>query len=161
MISGEHDNRIRELVDRERIARLPNLYCQYIRAKNVEAVLDLFVEDGQIIVHSDAAWAGRFCGRSAIGDMLRDGIERNGPWPFSHNHIVDLVDEGNATGRVHAEVRMGIFDLKVASVGTYEDEYVRLEDGAWKFKSRVYTSITLLPEPQPHLAAGEDRRSIG
>ena len=139
MTSSEREQQIGDLLDREAIRELPVRYCHYVRTRNLAPMLDLFADDGGFempaSVSSTSMMNGVFKGRTQLAEVFSAGFERSDPWPFVHNHIVDLKGPERASGFVYVELRMGLEQMRATQIVVYEDDYVK-EQGRWKFKSR-------------------------
>jgi hypothetical protein len=131
---------LRELIDCEAIRQLPIRYCHYVRTRNIPAIIDLYAPDGVFDMPGNMAEGGVRAGPGAIEETFRLNLERLDPWPFTHNHVIDLVGEDRARGFVYTEFRMGSQRMRVTHVGVYEDEYVKI-DGRWRFQARRLSAI--------------------
>jgi hypothetical protein len=142
------EQQLASLLDREAIRELPRLYCHYVRTRALNPMLELFSDDGGFEMPSPGSHAplagGVWTGRAALAEVFQAGFVRSDPYPFVHNHIVDLTGPETATGFVYAEVRMGNQNMRAALVVVYEDEYVK-ERGRWKFRFRKL-NLTPIPE---------------
>ena len=138
----DFERAMRECIDREAIRQLPARYCHYVRTRNVPAILDLYTPDGVFDMPANMAEGGVRAGRAAIEQTFRDNLERMDPWPFTHNHVIDLEGPDRARGFVYTEFRVGAEAMRVGFVGVYEDVYVRIND-IWKFESRTLSAVTI------------------
>jgi ketosteroid isomerase-like protein len=136
---------VTELADREQIRQLIARYCHYVRTRAHDQILDLYAPDGVFDMPANMAEGGVRSGRDAIAQTFADNNERLDPWPFTHNHVITMVDPTHAEGFVYTEFRMGSQNMRTTHVGVYADRYVKI-DGIWKFHSRKLTS-TPVPEP--------------
>lgn len=142
----ERDKRIDEMLDREAIRDLPVRYCHYVRQKDVEAVLDLFSDNCVFDVGDgggDLIGKAKHSGKDVMRTFFSEGFVRVDPWPFVHNHVVNLTGPDRAKGWVYMEMRGGP-KLRTASIVVYEDDYVK-ENGRWRFQKRALT-LTGIPE---------------
>jgi hypothetical protein len=140
------DKQIDDMLDREAIRDLPVRYCHFVRQKNVKAVLDLFSENAvfDVAVGADDFIAdGAHTGKATIEKVFSTGLDKIDPWPFVHNHVIDLQGNDRAKGWVYAEIRIGTEKMRAAQIVVYEDDYVK-ENGRWKFHKRA---LTLTPIP--------------
>jgi hypothetical protein len=133
------EQQVSDMLDREAIRELPVRYCHYVRTRSLEPMLDLFADDGGFempaSVASQAVESGVFRGKQQLAEVFQAGFQRSDPWPFVHNHVVDLQGPDRATGFVYAEIRMGTQRMRTVQIVVYEDEYVKV-DGRWKFRLR-------------------------
>ena len=149
MNEAERERQISDMLDREAIRELPVRYCHYVRTRNLERMLDLFAEDGGFEMDENvtgkAGTGGTWYGGAALAEVFRAGFARSDPWPFVHNHVIELEGPDRATGFVYAEVRKGDQQMRLVQIVVYEDDYVR-EKGRWKFARRKLNST---PVPVP------------
>src|ERR1700756_1108387 len=139
---------VQELADREAIRALPQRYCDGVWRGDAAAVVDLFADDGSFTVIGGGG--GRIGGgrdRSVRGrdQLLKTyGADLSSirPRPYIHNHVIELKDNGRATGRCYVEVRNAADDMNLLGTGYYNDEYVKVGD-EWKFQSRSINLIDL------------------
>jgi hypothetical protein len=113
-------------------------------AHDADAVIALFTADG--IWDSGAFGGGE--GHRGIREFLATG---QAIMPFAFHHITSPkieVDGDEARGHWHAILAVTIDTGAKLHVGTYNDQFVRTQDG-WKFKSLSFTlsASTNLPEP--------------
>jgi ketosteroid isomerase-like protein len=141
-VTPADDRLLQGLLDREAIRQLPITYCHYVRTRNVSGILDLYSPDGVFDLPANMAEGGIRSGREAIRQTFQDNLDTMDPWPFTHNHVVELLDESHARGFVYTEFRLGSEQMRVGFVGVYADDYVKI-DGAWKFSVRKLTSKTV------------------
>mgnify|MGYP003577250876 CR=1 FL=1 len=136
---SERDRQIDAMLAREAIRDLPVRYCHCVRTRDLETMLDLFADDGIVEmpkgVAASSANGGVFQGREALSQVFTAGYTRSDPWPFVHNHVVNLHGDDRASGFVYAEIRKSDEAMRVTLIVVYEDEYVK-ERGRWKFARR-------------------------
>jgi hypothetical protein len=144
---SEMQRQLCNVLDRESIRELVVVYCHYVRTKNIDGILALFSKDASFDLPSNMAATnasgGLLRGKAAVAEMYRSNLQEMDPWPFTHNHVVELLGDGRAKGYVYAEFRMGFKSLQVTQLGVYEDEYVKDDGGAWKFRSRKLTATPI------------------
>jgi hypothetical protein len=111
------------------IQQLPIRYGYGVDSRDLEIVAELFVPDVEC-----GHW-GR--GRDALVRMYTENDATMGITIHRvSNHLVDLVDEDNATGVVYLDAEHQQHDGSWARLaGAYHDTYVRL-DGRWYFSIR-------------------------
>jgi hypothetical protein len=128
---------VNEMAAREAIRELPIRYCDCVWRNDVTGIVDLFADDGAFITKGRKR-EHRAEGRQSLlklyggltsGDMT--------PRPYIHNHVIELRDGNNASGRCYVEIRDAKKNFQWGGSGYYEDQYVKLGD-QWKFKSRTF-----------------------
>jgi hypothetical protein len=125
------DNKaLRELLDRDAIRELAVRYCHCMWQHDI-AVVSLFSPDGRFGAKQgrealERFYAGVFAGSST-------------PHPFAGNHVIDFDGPDHATGTCYNDLRIDRGGHALV-IGYWKDEYVRV-GGAWKFKSRDFTTV--------------------
>jgi hypothetical protein len=111
------------------IQQLPIRYCFGVDSRDIALVAELFVPDIEC-----GHW-GR--GRDALVRMYSENDSTMGISIHRvSNHLVDLVDEDNATGVVYLAAEHQQHDGSWATLaGAYHDTYTRI-DGRWFFSVR-------------------------
>jgi len=132
---------VTELADREAIRELPARYCDCVWQGNLDAMIDLFAQDGQFISKGRKREAVNK-GHHELRKMYERAIGETRPRPYIHNHVVDLKSKTTATGRCYVELRSAARNFEWIGTGFYDDEYVKV-DGKWKFASRKFTSFAM------------------
>jgi hypothetical protein len=137
MLNQEQQS-IMEMVDREAIRNVVIAYCDAIWRDDIDAVVQLFSPDGTLEV-SNGPLAGRAApmGHEQLRSFFSDGTKLMSPRPFNHNHLVELLGRGEATGRCYVELRSSIDFGWVAAV-IYQDDYIKIGD-KWRLKRRRAT----------------------
>lgn len=133
------ENTVRRLNDLESIRDLARRYAHGVWSSDVEGVVALFTEDGEMDPGNDEPIRGREAIRKVYGRM----IGAQGFQPFVHNHVICL-DGDQATGVCYLDLRAVADDQSLIGAGYYVDSYVRVEQG-WKFKSRRLRMNFLVP----------------
>ena len=137
------------LLDREAIRQLAVSYAHFARTRNIDALVALYSSDAVFDVAENMGTApGPRSGPEAIRETLRVDLPRADPWPFLHQHIIEMLGPDRARGVLYFELRLGVEQLRVTHIGAYMDEYVK-EQGVWKFQSRK-----LAATPLPAAAGG-------
>jgi hypothetical protein len=136
-MSNQEQQLILDMIDREAIRNIVAAYYDAIWRDDIDAVVQLFSSDGTIEVSN-----GLLGGRAPVGhEQLRgfyiEGAKLMSPRPFNHNHVVDLLGKGEATGRCYVELRSSI-DFRWVAAVIYHDEYIEI-GGKWKFRKRRAT----------------------
>jgi ketosteroid isomerase-like protein len=124
------EERIQAIEDRTAILELTASYCHKARTGDVEAIVELFCEDG-IMDAADTVVEGR----DKLLAMYREAFKGLSPLPCVHNHVVAL-DGDRATGICSVEIRMVQNGEAITAAGHYEDTYRRVGSD-WKFARRV------------------------
>lgn len=132
------------LLDREAIRQLPIVYCHYVRNKDIKGIVSLFTPDGEVILSSNIGQGAGAKGAEALTSFYEKSIAGADPWPFTHNHYIEMLGPDRAKGFVYVELRYGSQNYRTATIGVYEDEYEK-KDGAWKFRSRKYDGVQVPP----------------
>ena len=123
--------RLADLADREAIRELTSDYCQRVQRGDVEAVVELFCEDGSIEME-DTVTRGHEQLRASYSQALAEMT----PKPFIHNHVIEL-DGDSARGICSVEIRLVQDGRAHDAAGHYVDDY-RKVDGRWRFQRRVF-----------------------
>lgn len=132
-----------ELLDREAIRQLAVSYAHFARIRNIEGLVALYSDDAVFNVPGGMGTkAGARAGRDAIRETLSVDLPRADPWPFLHQHFIELLSPDRARGTLYFELRQGVESLRTTHIGCYEDEYVK-EEGVWKFRSRKLSAVPL------------------
>ena len=133
---NDKDNKIQELIDKESIRELVNLYCRAADRHDHVLMRSLYHEDA-----TDDH--GSFFKGKAMDfiDMLPD-IQKN-MGILHHNvttHNIKMIDENNADGETYIiafhQVLSEPENFDVLIGGRYFDQYQK-RDGIWKFLSRA------------------------
>ena len=131
---------LQNLLDREAIRDLPKRYCDYVWQDDAVGMSKLFAPEGRFsVVLADKTIDVH--GREAICDFMRQGLG-DAPRPFIHNHVVELLDSNNASGRAYLDLRSGKHNFEWLGAGYYEDRYTKLGD-VWLFKSRDFHALRI------------------
>lgn len=130
------EKRLRALEDREAIRELVCRYNAVMDNREIDNAPDLFTEDAEVSSHDGALSS---IGRDAVVEMYQSRWGVLGPslhWGHDHRIAIDPNDPEKATGQVGLHAEMSRFGTASMSAIRYDDEYVREEDGQWRFRSR-------------------------
>lgn len=124
----------------EEIRQLANRYALAVNMRDLDALVELFVEDV-------AVGAGRV-GRAALAELLR---VRTGDAEVDvlevTTHVINLADADHATGTVYSRCEMGGPGRWARQSIAYEDVYER-RAGMWYFVSRAHLLFYGLDVPE-------------
>lgn len=132
------DDSVRALEDKDQIRELTARYCFAIADGDVEALLEMFCEDGVFVSER-----GRYEGRDELRGFYERVVEPPTNKPFIHNHLIE-VDGDRASGRCAVEVQMVRGGEAYISAGYYRDSLARV-DGCWLFRCRENISYYRVP----------------
>jgi ketosteroid isomerase-like protein len=132
---------VRELADKEAIRDLACLYAHHVWQLEVDSLVDLFADDGEMDTSLEAPIRGREALRAAFQRLVDD--DQADLQPFVHNHVIEL-DGDRATGIAYVDLRSVRDGRSMLGSGYYRDRYVR-QGGAWKFQSRGLTLRFFVP----------------
>jgi ketosteroid isomerase-like protein len=119
-----------QLLAYEEIRQLANRYALAVNMRDLDALVELFVEDVDV-------GQGR-AGREALAELFRlrmgdaevDVLEVT-------THVINLVDQDHATGTVYSRCEMGGPGRWARQSIAYEDTYQRCAD-RWYFVNRAH-----------------------
>jgi len=133
-----------ELLDREAIRQLAVSYAHFARTRAIDELVALYSSDATFdVAENMGTLPGPRSGLEAIRETLRVDLPRADPWPFLHQHYIEMLGPDHARGILYFELRQGVENLRVTHIGSYVDEYVK-EQGIWKFRSRKLSAVPLL-----------------
>lgn len=128
------DRTLRDLADLEAIRDLVRRYAHYVWQNELEALADLFAEDGSM----DPGTRPPIVGRAALLAGFREMLTAGSTFlPFIQQHVVDL-DGDTARGTCYIDLRAEVNGESMIGAGWYDDRYVRTADG-WRFQTRKIT----------------------
>jgi len=134
------DQQVRELLAREAIRELPNRYCDCVWRGDAAGIAELFARDGSFTAIVEQG-ARTIRGRAELAAFFAAALDMQ-PRPYIHNHVVELVAEGLATGRCYLDLRSARQQMSWIGAGYYEDEYIATTDG-WKIQSRRFHAVRM------------------
>jgi ketosteroid isomerase-like protein len=134
------DRTLRDLADLEAIRDLARRYAHYVWQNELEALADLFAEDGSM----DPGTRPPIVGRAALLAGFREMLTAGSTFlPFIQQHVVDLDGDG-ARGTCYIDLRAEVNGDSMIGAGWYDDRYVRTAAG-WRFQSRKITLRFFVP----------------
>ncbi len=133
------DAGLRRLEDLEAIRDLACRYAHHVWQRDVEGVIALFTEDGEM----DTGERPPIRGRQALLAEYRRIFASSELQPFVHNHVIDI-DGNSARGHCYLELRAVFAGRPVHGAGQYLDRYERTRTG-WRFRSRTLRMGPLTP----------------
>lgn len=128
-----------ELADREAVRDLARYYAHYVWKRDIQAIAELFTEDGEM----ETPDLPTLSGRQAIIDAYEKMLSDDEFHPFVHNHVIEL-DGDSGTGTCYLDLRATIGGKELLSSGYYDDRYERV-NGEWKFRHRKVTMFSFVP----------------
>ena len=134
VMTSNQSELVAAMLDREAIRDLVVKYWDAIWRGDISAVVDLFANEGTIVIRNGPLAGQAPVGREELLAFYTAGVRVMSPLPFAHNHVVELIDECSASGRVYVEVRHSQDCSWIAAV-IYRDIYAK-EDGCWKIYRR-------------------------
>ncbi|MFH5821860.1 nuclear transport factor 2 family protein [Georgenia sp. AZ-5] len=144
---------LRALRDREAIRDLALLYTRATDDCDVDAVVDMFTDDGVFELR----------GRVAVGtDQLRAAylVPMKAYRTMRHRvdaHVVDLVSDDEAVGWLTGSAELATTESVVGTVFRYDDRYRRVED-RWRLAHRSVQFMYAVPVAELSTALiGPDR----
>ena len=132
------DELVAEMLDREALRDLPARYCDCVWRADIEALVQLFTEDGAFVIKT-VEGETRVQGRAALSDFYRLGL-RHQQRPLIHNVVVELKPKGRASGRCYVDLRSARHNMELMGVGHYADEYRKVR-GKWLFETRCFNAV--------------------
>ena len=131
---------LEQLLAYEQIRQLANRYALAVNMRDLDALVELFVEDVR-------ATEGR-SGRDALADVFRPHMESGAVDVLEvTTHVINLADRDHATGTVYSRCEMGSRDRWARQSIAYEDRYER-RDGLWYFVRRNHLLFYGLDEAE-------------
>lgn len=131
--TAEEVRELKELLEKEQIRKLKQLYSHLMDSKQIDALADIFTEDA---VCDFGPEYGSWEGRETIRANYHGVFDEPPPFNAMHhitNHYVDITGPDTATGRSY------LIDVVTATepdgqpivwFGLYDEEY-RKVDGTW------------------------------
>ena len=132
------------LKDREEIKALVNRYAHAVWQGDAKTYASLFAEDG-VIRETGLGISREIRGQANLEALAANVSGTRKLRPLVHNHVIDNIADGHATGYAYVEVFDIIQDFAKSSVGYYSDEYVK-NAGVWVFQRRHLTFVWGSPQ---------------
>jgi len=120
-----------ELADLEQIRDLARRYAHYVWQNDVQRLIELFTDDGEMDPGVRPPIKGRAALLEGFNQMLLAGSEFR---PFIQQHVVELAGD-EATGFCYIDLRAAVAGTSMIGGGWYEDRYTRTPEG-WRFSAR-------------------------
>lgn len=147
---------LEQLIARDQIRQLVSRYAVAVDSRDLDTLVDLFVDDVQVGRDSfgrEALRASFQASLSAVGvTILQVGT-----------HVIDLSDEDHATGIVYCSGQVQEGESWIHQSILYRDTYER-RDGSWLFVRRVHElfhGTVAATNPMDQEPAEWPRRSVG
>jgi ketosteroid isomerase-like protein len=136
------ERRIDRLESRDAIRQLVSRYAQLIDARDIDELVELFVDDVRV--------TRTMRGRQAMHGLIT-GVCRQFTTSihFVGNHVIDFADDDHAGGVVYCRAEHEVGDRWIVMAIQYWDRYER-RTGQWYFEGRRvkhWYSVDLLDRP--------------
>jgi len=131
--------RIAAMEAKDEIRELTARYCHGVVDGDAATIADLFCADGRFHLGETEV-----AGRQALLEFYTGGVGQKTHKPFIQNHVIELMDDHNATGRCSVEIRILRDGEAITGAGHYFDTY-RFEDGRWRFAERIFHAYHMVP----------------
>lgn len=127
---------LERLLAYEEIRQLTARYAVAMDSRDLDAMVDLFVDD----IGDGQGNIGREHLRALLEHSFRSGM--GGEVLFAHNgtHVINLVDADHAYGTLYAHAQFGDRERWVHQTVVYQDIYERRE-GVWYFATRDHQLV--------------------
>lgn len=147
---------LEQLIARDQIRQLVSRYAVAVDSRDLDTLVNLFVDDVQV--------GRRSFGREALRESFRASLSAVGVTILQvGTHVIDLVDAEHATGIVYCSGQVQEGDRWIHQSILYRDIYER-RDGTWLFVRRVHELFhgTVAPtNPMDQEPAEWPLRSVG
>ena len=131
--------KVARLEAKDEIRELTARYCHAVVDGDAERIVSLFCTDGTFRAHTLSP-----TGHEALLEFYRGGVGGQTHKPFIQNHVIDIGERNQATGRCSVEIRVLQDGVAYTQAGHYHDRY-RRENGVWKFAERHYVRYHNVP----------------
>ncbi len=140
------ERQVARMAERREIEELAMRYSHSVWAQDIDAIVALFAPDGGLDFDTKLGAAGGVCmGHKNLKEHFLKSLPAIGALPLNASHLIEFKTDDYATGRLLAQVREIRVQLRATIMGTYEDEYVKVNN-VWLFKSRK-ARIRLIGQP--------------
>lgn len=136
------EQRLAALEAKDEIRELTGRYCHAVVDGDAEAIVALFCADGTFRSHTLEP-----SGHEELRKFYAGGVGGRTHKPFVQNHVIELIDADNASGRCSVEIRVLQDGRAYTQAGHYHDRY-RREGGRWRFAERHYMRYHNVPWTQ-------------
>jgi ketosteroid isomerase-like protein len=135
------EHRIQWLEDRWAINDLLVKYSVTIDDRDIAGLVELYTEDAVF----DGV-KGPMRGRAAIADYYEQRTgEFGATYHIPYSHAVERTSDNEATGLVLAAAELAIGDEAFMIALRYTDDYVKGDDGTWRFRKRDIEQLYAMP----------------
>jgi len=140
----------------EEIRRLAACYALAVDSRDVDSLVELFVDDVQALKGES--------GRDALRELFELSLRANRVSFLNiGTHVINLLDADHAAGTVYCVAQMGDERRWIRQAIAYEDDYER-RDGRWYFVRRnhlLFYGVTEDESPLDQAAANWPRSAVG
>jgi ketosteroid isomerase-like protein len=147
---------LEQLLAYEHIRQLANRYALAINMRDMDAVVELFVDDVKVV--------GGRTGRDALKETFRQHMKTADVDVLEvTTHVINLLDADHAVGTVYSRCEMGGRDSWARQSIAYEDRYER-RDQLWYFVNRnhlLFYGLELPERPLDQPPANWPERVLG
>jgi ketosteroid isomerase-like protein len=144
-----------QLLAYENIRQLANRYALAVNMRDLDALVELFVDDVKV--------AGGRSGREALAQTFRAHMGAEVDVLEVTTHVINLLDADHAQGTVYSRCEMGSRETWARQSIAYEDRYVR-RDEVWYFVNRnhlLFYGLDVPERPLDQPAANWPERVVG
>jgi len=135
-LTADEVKEMRELLEKEKIRELKQLYSHLMDSGQIDALADIFTEDAVCEFGPEYGyWEGRETIRANYHGVF-DGQERFHAMHHITNHYVELTGPGTASGRsylIDVVTDTKPEDQPIVWFGVYDEDYLKV-DGQWLIK---------------------------
>ena len=128
-----------QLLAYEHIRQLAHRYALAVNMRDLDALVELFVDDVKV--------SGRGTGRAALAEVFRLHMAAEVDVLEVTTHVINLVDADHARGTVYSRCEMGGPQAWARQSIAYEDRYER-RDQMWYFVNRNHLLFYGLELPE-------------